>query len=143
MSTDPLTFACDLLSRGIELVLRGNRRRLHVWPARAFRFLTDDERAFIKEHRDELKALAEAKVLPETTVTWHPPGEAPTTAEPPPDAALIVPICSYCERPCVGADHAAYRLLHFHDPAEIGRRDREATALMRRMVGRPSRLLEF
>src|SRR5262249_23723106 len=70
---DPLVFAQDLLARGIELLVRNNR--LHVWPAKAHRYLTAEERAFLKTHRAALKELATAKVLPEATVVWTPPGE--------------------------------------------------------------------
>jgi hypothetical protein len=46
--------------------------------------------------------------------------------------------CIYCKRsPCYGESHFAYRALHHHDPLEVARRDREATDIMRKQLGRP------
>ena len=99
---DALTFATRFLARGMEFIVRNNRLRL--WPAKAHRYLTDGELAFIKAHRDELKALAASKALPETTVTWTPPGEA--TALPAPEEPAPPVVCPYCLRsPCIGPDH--------------------------------------
>ena len=127
--TDPLTFARGLLGRGIELILRGNR--LNVWPAKAYPHLTDGEREFIREHREELKELTAARVLPETTVVWS----APSTTAPltPPS-----PTCPHCGRVCVGESHWAYRTLHALDASEIERRRADATAVMNRQFGKMS-----
>jgi hypothetical protein len=129
----PAEFAADLYARGMELIVRG-RSRLWLWPKDAYPFLTDVERAFMREHRAELKALVRAG-LPETTVVWAPPSDVPAerTGNP---RDVGVPICFFCGRRCVGRDHQAYRILHFRDPAEVARRDAEATAEMRHMVGR-------
>ena len=54
----PAAFAAGLLERGIELIERNNR--LRVWPAHAYRTLTEAERAFRREHITELKALVRA-----------------------------------------------------------------------------------
>src|SRR5262245_2869637 len=118
---DALLFAHGLRDRGIEFVLRGSRQRLHVWPKKAYPHLTTEEQAFIREHTEELKALALAHALPETTVVWQPPTAAPT---PRPDPSP--PACSYCMRPCVGSQHPAYPVLHYDDPTEIARRDSHA-----------------
>jgi len=119
----PFAFASALLALGIELILRNGR--LHVWPARAYKHLSDAERDFIHAHRAELKALAAAKALPETTVVWQPPTEAaiePPTPEPP---------CPYCGRvPCIGPTHHAYDVLHYDDPEHVERRRKAATAEM-------------
>jgi hypothetical protein len=126
---DALTFASELLSRGIELLIRNGR--LHVWPGKARKHLSDAERTFIREHNDELKALAASKALPETTVEWQPPTVAatPTATESAPTTSAAW--CPYCARPvCVGPEHWAYASLHFHDPAEVTRRANEATAVM-------------
>lgn len=129
MTNDALTFATGLLARGIELVLRNNR--LWLWPAKAYKHLTTTERDFIREHRVDLKALAAAKLLPETTVVWQPPNAVTDAHE---SAPSLGASCVYCGRPCVGADHDAYRTLHHNDPAEIARRDAEATATMYRTM---------
>ena len=44
-------------------------------------------------------------------------------------------VCAYCRRACVGPDHIAYEVLHWSDPIEVARRQKEATAVMYRMVG--------
>ncbi|MEO8680155.1 MAG: hypothetical protein ABI665_13975, partial [Vicinamibacterales bacterium] len=139
-------FATGLLARGIEFVLRQNGR-LHVWPAKAYPYLTDAERDFIREHRAELKALATSKALPETTVVWYPPTDAvtdpapaapspPVAPAPAPLPAPVAPPCVYCgQSPCIGPDHHAYSVLHANDPREIKRLDEAATAVMFKMTG--------
>ena len=42
--------------------------------------------------------------------------------------------CPYCGRECIGPEHPAYPTLHFLDPQEVQKRDKEATAVMRKMV---------
>jgi hypothetical protein len=44
--------------------------------------------------------------------------------------------CPFCNRACVGPDHRWFRVLHWHDPAEVARRAQEATDLMRHQIGR-------
>jgi hypothetical protein len=34
-------------------------------------------------------------------------------------------VCAYCHQPCCGPEHPAFQTLHWSDPAEIARRDRE------------------
>ena len=129
-----IAFASALLDRGIELILRNNGR-LHVWPARAYKYLSDAERDFIRVHRAELKALAAAKALPETTVVWQPPTEAP-------DPAPTPELCQYCHQPierCAAIKATrpdAWCALHHNDPAEVERRreraDREMYESFRR-----------
>jgi hypothetical protein len=129
---DALTFATGLLAQGIEILVRNNR--LWVWPAKAFAHLTDTERAFIQQHRDELKDLAESKVLPETTVVWSAAVSDAPIGQPARQPTVAPAPCSYCGRACVGPDHHAYEVLHYDDPAEVARRDQEATKVMMRMV---------
>jgi len=127
-----MTFASRLLAQGIELVLRGNR--LWVWPAKAHQHLTDEDKEFMREHRDDLKALAASKVLPEATVVWAPPSTV-EAASPTPQPAAEVPHCPYCgARRCVGMESPWYRLLHWDAPEEVARRDRDASAVMLRMM---------
>jgi hypothetical protein len=126
-----LDFATGLLARGIEIVLRGNR--LWVWPPKAHGYLTDAEREYIHEHRNELKELARSHALPETTVVWQPPTEvthATTTQEP-----TTAP-CSYCGGACVGPTSPHYRALHWTDPTEVAKRNAAATDVMMRQIGK-------
>jgi hypothetical protein len=44
------------------------------------------------------------------------------------------PDCEYCRRNCVGVEHHAYSVLHWNDPAEIKKRDEEATKVMMKMM---------
>ena len=125
-------FAEGLLARGIELVQRGDR--LHVWPGKAYRSLTDAERAFIREHRAELKELAASHALPEAVVVWRHNGPPTPTADAPVPAPP--PDCPFCQRPCVGPEHPAFRVLHWLDPQEQARRTLAASAWMFVQVGR-------
>jgi hypothetical protein len=127
---DPcVAFAEGLLQRGIEVVLRGNR--LHVWPGKAYKHLTDAEREFINVNRDALKELARSHALPETTVVWQqPPTPTPTPTATQPES------CPYCWGTCVGTSHEFYKTFHFLDPREVERRNAAATRLMMHQVGR-------
>lgn len=120
------TFVDGLLSRGMELLIRNNR--LWIWPVDAYKFLTDDEHQFLRDHRRELKELVRSG-LPETQVIWCPPttDTAPEqkSSTPPPIAG-----CAFCCGPCVGDAHHAYSTLHFCDPKQIAERQRRAAAVM-------------
>jgi hypothetical protein len=135
---EPVEFAKRLLAQGIELVVQRGKR-LHVWPPKAYPYLTDADREYIREHRAELKALVAARVLPEATVVWEPPasfvtkqaGEQPDLVGAPllssPD-----PPCPYClQSPCVGEEHRHYWVLHWNDPREIERRAIKAAIIYR------------
>ena len=130
--TDARAFAEQLLTRGIELILRGNR--LHVWPGRAYKHLTDAEREFINVNRGALKELARSRALPETTVVWQPP--TATTATTLTATATQPESCPYCWGTCVSPSHEFYKTFHFLDPIEVARRDAAATRLMMHQVGR-------
>jgi hypothetical protein len=131
--SDAADFVADLLQHGIELVIRNNV--LRRWPRKTA--LTELQQAFVREHEAELKALARAGL---TTVSDTNPdtvaravarlksydGPAETTAASAPAHAA----CPYCNRPCIGADNRWFRVLHWHDPAEVARRNAEATAVM-------------
>jgi hypothetical protein len=47
------------------------------------------------------------------------------------------PECEYCGPRCVGPEHPAYSVLHWNDPLEVQRRDKEATAAMIKQLGKP------
>src|SRR5688500_18971939 len=65
---DLMPFVLALLARGIELKTYG--AVLGTWPRRAWHDgLFDDERAFIRTNRVELRAMW-LDGLPETTVRW-------------------------------------------------------------------------
>ena len=54
-----------------------------------------------------------------------------TTAAP---RNVATPACAYCGRACCGPEHPAFATLHFLDPLEIAKRDKEATAVMMKML---------
>jgi hypothetical protein len=127
---DALTFATELLGRGIEFVVRKSGR-LGVWPNTAWKIgLTDAERDFIRTHRAELIAIAAAKTLPEATVQWQPPQPGTPTVPPP-------PACPFCGRKCVGPGNALFKVLHWSSEEERERRRAEATRVMLKMMGQP------
>jgi hypothetical protein len=133
---DPLTFAQGLLARGIEFQLRGRlEQNLHVWPYKAWKHLTADERRFITAHEAELTDLTRAKVLPETSVKWVAPNANAPNADGTTAAATPIADCPYCQRPCVGESHELYATLHWRDPKQIAKRNAEATAVMKRTAG--------
>ena len=123
---EALEFAQRMLDRGIEIIVRN--KRVKVWPAAAFPHLTPEELSFIKSHRDELKALALAKTLRESTVIFAPPGIRM------PEPVITCPYCG--ERACVGPDDRWFKVLHWRDPQEVERRNAHASAVMLRQVGR-------
>ena len=128
-------FARAFLDRGVEFTVSLNGR-LQLWPPKAYSYLTNEERAFIREHRAELRALAASKALPETTVTWNPNGViAPVSAPAAEITRPSAPPCPYCgASPCVGPEHEAYPALHFLDPVEAKRRAEYHTAVARKMI---------
>jgi hypothetical protein len=138
-----LDFAKQLLSRGIEILVRNNR--LWIWPPKAHAHLTSVERTFIDEHREELKELARSHALPEATVVWTPPTATDNGIRqrtPPMEAATSAtaksaPLCAWCgNRPCVGKDSRWYHAFHWNAADEIARRDAEATRLMYHQIGK-------
>ena len=57
--TTPATdLAARLRARGVTLRVRNNR--LWLLPPHAYKTLSDEDRAILRHHRDELKAIAEA-----------------------------------------------------------------------------------
>jgi hypothetical protein len=127
----PRAFAAALCARGIEVILRGNR--LKVWPGPAFKLgLSDAERVYLREHRDELKALCP---LPETTVTWHPPDPADAIRAAERDAAIAA---AARDAQLKAQNLDVWLVLHGDEPEATAIRDQQATEVMRRMVGRPS-----
>lgn len=127
----PLEFATQKLAEGVEILCRNNR--LRIWPGRAFRHFTSAELAFINDHKEELKAIAVAKTLPETQVVWKPPTAVGLTTElrvPGHDTRHAGSVCAYCHGPCVGSQHPHYATLHYNDPSEIAARSKRATAVM-------------
>lgn len=71
---------------------------------------------------------------PPRTITPDPPASiinAPIDVAPP---STSEPRCEFCCGRCVGQDHADFITLHWLDPTEIARRDREATQLMLHMI---------
>jgi hypothetical protein len=104
-----------LAAKGVTLAVHGNRLRASPWSA-----MSDDERAGFRLHRQELKRFVILGPSPRATR----PDAAPSA--PKPEA-----LCSYCgNRVCLGKTHTWYPVLHFRDPAEIFRRNAEATKVM-------------
>ena len=99
-------------------MLRGNR--LHIWPSRAYRGLSDADRDYIKSHRDELRALVRAG-LPETTVVWQPP-------DPARDARLALEI-EHAHRDATLKDQNpdVWLVLHGNEPDSVALRTQRAT----------------
>jgi hypothetical protein len=124
---DIMNFAHALLAKGMELTLR--KDRLHVWPKHSYSRLTQDERNFLNQYRDDLRDMVRAGLqprLPDDVIVNSPnatdhPDFAPPTEPAPPER------CVYCgQSPCVGPNHQSFRVLHWRDPAEIERRRQEA-----------------
>ena len=145
-----------LAARGVTVTVVNNRVGIH--PYGAFSELADDELLFLRHNREAIKAAVRAGFTasavsevsedhPSQTIsaaggTWVAPppprsdvdsrrsviGRAPS--------APIPTACRYCGGPCVGKDRDVYRALHALDPAEVARRDTEATAEMMHMIGR-------
>jgi hypothetical protein len=91
--------------------------------------LRDDQR----EGEAAVAAATEAAGLSVQAPT-DPAGEVPvSTPMPAPEI-----ICPYCRRKCVGPDHVAYETLHWDDPTEVKKRDKNATAVMLRQIGKPN-----
>jgi hypothetical protein len=140
-----VAFFVAFLERGLEFCVRGNRLRL--WPWKSWPWLTDAERAFIVEHREELKSIAKSKRFGETQVVWSPPtGTAELTET---GSRVIAPgqevrvpginaadpgagssACPYCMRKCVGRQNHWYHVFHWSDPEQIAKRQAEATEEM-------------
>jgi hypothetical protein len=136
-------FIDALLAQGIELVCHRNGGRLSIWPGRAYRYLTDAEREYIRANRAELKALVLAEPR-ETTVVWQPgaglPREVAANAcgQKQQPTVVLAPDCPYCRRSCVGESHWAFPILHLTDPKEVMRRNKaemEALDWARRFMG--------
>jgi len=60
-------FVQELRRRGLTFMLRNNR--LSLWPQKAWKMLTDEERDFIRRHREELKAVAGTDHILEVPIT--------------------------------------------------------------------------
>ncbi len=135
-----LAWARALLPRGIEVALRRSGR-LYIWPVQAWAHgLTEAERDFYNEYRAELRHITSRHELPETTVTWsavkpmsgdsliQDPGRqvrVPNLAAPTPSAPTTTD-CPYCGGPCLKG-HRLFGVLHWTDPAEVARRNADAT----------------
>ena len=116
-----------LAARGVTASIRKNRLCLH--PASAYKTLTDSEVLTMRHARDAIKAAIVAGVSVDVV-------PAPTRT--PPAAPRVEP-CPHCHcAPCIGSEHHAFALLHYHDPAEVDRRRKDATAEMYATLGRSS-----
>lgn len=98
--------------------------------------LLDEARAMRDFKRDSKRDAAEQPVDKEDEGYLLPePGDADDSV---PSAPPVDTKCPYCNQtPCVGPDHPAFRTLHGNDPAEVKRRDAEATREMFAQVGKP------
>lgn len=105
------TWISQLHARGITVGLRGNR--LWLQPASAYKQLTDEELLFLRHNREAIK-LAVREGTPRRAA------EPLKAAEP------------------VKCDPEIERIVNWHTPEEVERREREATALMMSRLGRPS-----
>lgn len=114
-----------LAARSVRVEVKNNRVRLR--PDAAFKSLTDAEYVTLRRCRDEIKALVQRGIAL-TSARESTPGPKQQPEAP------VTPPCPYCGRECIGPDHSAYRTLHGNDPAEVERRYREATAVMRTQV---------
>lgn len=112
------SLVAELLALGFQFKLVGNRLRVSPWPA-----LTDEQKAACRMYRSEIKELVRAG-LPE--VPLAPKSEAtvtvsaPKTEKPEPRAALPEEI---------------RRIVEWNDPAEVQRRDDDATREMFSTLG--------
>lgn len=102
-----------LRERGITVALRGNR--LWLQPASAYKQLTDEELLFLRHNREVIKlAVREG--------TNHHVEHAAETAKP--VAAAMSPEIA--------------RLVNWHTPEEVERRQAEATSVMLERLGKPN-----
>ena len=130
-----INFVYSLEARGIALVLR--RNRLNAGASQ--RLLTAEERAFINANRLALKELLQdpqrtlvAPVAAESSTTGSEHNETQSTS---PVAEVDPELLAARARAARDAyikqhDPETWRVLHFNDPAEIARRNEEATAAM-------------
>jgi hypothetical protein len=128
-------FASHLITQGAELYVRRGGR-LHLWPSKAFRSLSAEDRDYLRANREELRALVLAGLHPRLPNDFDPnaPSPAPVAPAPPPPPQ---PTCDYCgNRPCVGREHVAFDVLHWNEPEQIEQRAKRATAEMRESLRR-------
>ena len=129
--SDALTFATDLLTRGIEFTLRGNR--LWLWPGVAHKHLSDAEREFIRAHRAELKELVRQRALPEATVVWRAPkGDAADSGNAETGAVVTDPAAARAARDAAlkEQDLDTWLVIHANEPEAKATRHAEARAEM-------------
>lgn len=117
-------FVAALRARGVALVVKDNRLRLVPWAS--FGGLSADERAALKTHRAEIKSIVA------NTPTAHEVGARDTPPEPPVQTAGPEPDDPDAE--LKKHNLAAWRVIHGNEREEIERRNRDATAVMYRMV---------
>jgi hypothetical protein len=105
------------------VTLRARGRRIEVLPKAAYGEMSVEDRQTLKRHKAAIAAVAKEG------------RHAPAVVEP--QAAKPPAPCPYCQRKCVGPDHAAYEALHWGDPEEIKKRDALATAVMMKRLPLP------
>jgi hypothetical protein len=152
----PEEFQSHLYQRGMGIVLRNNR--LGLKPGDSWKLMSNEERAYWRDHRDALKELASR--APHATINRLPsiptvsPGpatpiidgdpnkangvaNAPTSKEP-----IATSVADADPIPGTGGDgyppmpEDIRRIIYGNTPAEAQRRAEEASAIMRKMIGR-------
>lgn len=120
------TWLRGLQARGVKVILRNGR--IVMVPERAYKDLSDDERATLRHHREAIKEL-----VSNGEATW-PPSPPITSASAAPIAEPDPP-CPFCyHAPCMGEAHPAFFTLHPHAPRPP---DKHATAVMLARIGQP------
>ncbi len=119
-----------LRARGVTLKIRNGR--LWLLPARAYKELTDEERATLRHHRDEIKAVVASGVVDAVPVPPPPP--------PPPQlprdqwaAVGVVLGRNGCPTHALGDEHAR-KILTGEIQYDVALRDERATREMHLLV---------
>jgi hypothetical protein len=134
MSDAIADWIAGLARRGISVTVVNNRLRTD--PPKAYAQLTDIELLFLRHNKVAIKLAVVNGSVALSDAPPTPPQEihAPTTEQPAqPSTDAHCEYCRYSLARCAALKDTRldiWRLLHFRDPEEIARKNREATEVM-------------